>query len=191
MARFQLLEKHYINVDNCEYEYKEERQGAVRGRNRQKRTVFPVPMYFDPKDVADCNYGNPDRIIVSTIEDPRFPDDYLCRAGFVPTLDMLPLDDEAEQMMDAFKRQYRGEHPIESLSGSYGDALFERLSSQLTALMSANPTAIPQAAPAVSQVEIDKLKSENAALAAKLDEVLAMLRPAPAPAPPSARVGGL
>lgn len=189
MARFQLLEKHYINVDNCEWEYKEERQGAVRGRNRQRRTVFPVPMYFDPKDPADCNYGSPDRIIISTREDPAFPDDYLCRGTFIPTLDMVPLDAEGEKLMADFRKNYKGEHPIESLSGSYGDALFERLSSQLESLMKINPT-VPQSA-AVSQGELDKLKAENAALHAKLDAVLTQLGLNPAPVPVAQRVGGL
>lgn len=171
MARFQLLDKHYIYIVGVEWEYKEEAQGSVKGRNRVTRRSFPVPLYLDPKDESDCNYSNPFRIIVSTKEDRLYPDDYLLAEGFIPTHDMQPLDTEADEMIDVFRRSHTGEHPIESLSTTYGEQLLDKLSRQIESLGGREA----HAAPAVSVNEFEKLKAENAALAAKVDEVLAKL----------------
>src|SRR5262245_61863192 len=190
MARFQLLEKHYLNVDNCEYEHKEEVQTRVRGRNRQSRKVYPVPMYLNPKDPADCNYGDPDRIIISTKEDRRYPDDYLIRGDFSPTLDMQPLDQEADAVMEEFRKNYKGEHPIESLSGSFAETVLDKFVKQLEALGGRDAHAVPGGA--VSVAELDKLKSENASLNAKLDLImtqLAAMTPSPSAPPQPIRRG--
>lgn len=171
MARFRLLEKHYLNIDNVEYEHKEEVQGKVKGRNRQTRKVFPVPLYLDPKDEADCNY--PGEIIIATKEDRLFPNDYLIRGEFVPTPDMEPLDAEADAIMTAFRASYRGEHAIESLSSSFGETLLDKFMKQIEALGGREANAVPGGA--VSLAEFEKVKAENASLSAKLDEVLARL----------------
>lgn len=188
MARFQLREKHYLHIDNCEYEYKEEQQTRVRGRQRQMRKVFPVPMYLDPTDPYDCNYGNPDRVIISTKEDPLFPDDYLVRGEFSPTFDMIPLDDEANEIMADFKSKYNGEHPIDALPVSYGEMLLEKMSRQLEQGLALN--AAPVTGP-ISTAEVDKLKSENAALNAKLDLIMQQLGGLTAKGVESSRPGGL
>lgn len=174
MARFKLLEKHYINIEGCDWEEKQELQTKVRGRHRLHKKVFVVPMYLDPKDQSDQNY--PGEIIISTEENRRYPDDYVTGPGFMCTIDMLPLDDDAEAMMEEFKASYRGEHPIESLNGSLGEDILAKLSRQLDSLGKLQP---PLAAP-ITASELDSIKAENADLRAKLDAIMERLNmPAP------------
>lgn len=173
MARFKLLDKHYINIVGCDWEEKQELQTKVRGRNRLHKNTFVVPMYLDPKDQSDHNY--PGEIIISTEESRRYPDDYITGKGFMCTADMLPLDDEAEAMMEEWKSTYTGEHPIESLRGTMGEAIFDRLSRQLEALMS--PGAATAAPVALNQLEA--LRTENATLKAQIDAILERLNMTP------------
>jgi hypothetical protein len=157
MARFRLSDKHYLNIEGSEWEEKQELQTNV-------------PMYLDPKDPADHNYDG--QIIIATAEDRRYPDDYVLRGDFIPTMDMVPLDDEAETLLEDYKANYKGEHPIESLEGTMGEAILAKLSRQLDALSGLGG---PKPTTPISVAEFEKLKAENAELKAKVDQALAML----------------
>lgn len=184
MARFRLRDKHYLNIEGSEYDHYEETETKIRGRRRRSKKSFLVPMYLDPNDPADHNYDG--IIIVSTRDDPRYEYDYILRGEFHPTFEMEPLDDEARQIMDEFKATHSGEHPIESLPGTLGEQLLEKLLRQLEKAGHDKPE--PAQTSGVSVAEMDRLKAENAALSAKVDQVLAQLAamsiPAQPPAPP-------
>jgi hypothetical protein len=183
MARFRLSDKHYLNIEGSEWEEKQELQTKVRGRNRLHKNIFNVPMYLDPKDPADHNYDG--QIIIATAEDRRYPDDYVLRGDFIPTIDMVPLDDEAEALLEAYKANYTGEHPIDSLQGTMGEAILAKLSRQLDALSGLNG---PKPTTPISVAEFERLKSENAELKAKVDQALAMLNAMQQPKPTEAPI---
>jgi len=173
MARFRLTDKHYLNIQGCEWEEKQELQTKVRGRYRLNRKVLAVPMYLDPKQEADFNY--PGEIIISTKEDRRYPDDYITGPGFICTVDMTPLDDEADEMMEEYKANYTGTHPIESLSGSLSDDILAKLSRQLDSITKLQPPIAP-----ISASELETLKSENTELKAQISAIMERLgMPAP------------
>lgn len=176
MARFRLTDKHYISILGCEWEEKQELMTKVRGRNRLHKKTQAVPMYLDPKDPSDHNY--PGEIVISTEENlRRYPDDYIVGPGFVVTADMTPLDDEAEAMFEEWKSSYRGEHPIESLTGTMSEDILSKLSRQLDAITKIQPVAAQQQT--MSADEIDKLKADNADLRAKLDAIMERLNMVP------------
>lgn len=106
MARWRLRSAHYLKVPGTEYEHKE----TDRATGKQAKKVFPVPLYLNPEDQADCNY--PGEIIVTDKKShPAYPKDIY----FVgqPTPEMEPLDEEAEKISASFAKKW--EHPIESL----------------------------------------------------------------------------
>jgi hypothetical protein len=177
MARFRLTDKHYINILGCDWEEKQELQTKVRGRNRLHKRSHAVPMYLDPKDMADHNY--PGEIVIATEEDRRYPDDYIVGPGFIVTADMSAIDDEGEEMITEWKRTYTGAYPIETLEGTMGDTILAKLSRQLDALSGGNPTG-PST---VSAGEVAKLRSENedikAQLAAMMERLNAMTNAKP------------
>jgi hypothetical protein len=168
MARFRLTDKHYINIEGCDWEEKQELQSKVRGRARLHKKTFVVPMYLDPKDQSDHNY--PGEIIIATAEDRRYPDDYITGPGFMCTADMTPLDDEAEEMMEEWKANYKGEHAIESLTGTMSDDILTKLSRQLDAMNRLQPPVSP-----ITASELDALKSENAELKSQINAILERL----------------
>jgi hypothetical protein len=172
MARFRLKDKHYLNVEGSEYDHYEETETRVRGRRRRSKKTFEVPMYLDPTDPADHNYDN--QIIVSTREDPRYEYDYILRGEFHPTFEMEPLDEEAREIYDEWRANHSGEHPIDSLPGTMGEQLLDKLVRQLEAVKVPGMEA-PASIPNVSVAEMARLKAENASLSAKVDQILAQL----------------
>lgn len=103
MARWSLMNAHYLNVPGTEWEYKETTDSGKQGRK-----IFPVPLHLDPNNPRDHNY--PGEIIVCH-EGKGQPKDIV----FVgpPTPDMTPLDDEAQAISDSMQPAWI--HPIESL----------------------------------------------------------------------------
>lgn len=132
MARWRLAAPHYINVPGVEWEYKE----VDRTSGRPKRTLFKVPALLDPDSPSDWNYvyskdgfGKPDtgEIIVANKESEQYPKDIMYVGD--PTPDMVPLDDEAKAI--SAKMAPKWKHPIESLEGTYADAMMKDLSEQV------------------------------------------------------------
>lgn len=120
MARFRLTGPHYIKIQGTEWEQSE--TDLITGKQGRKR--YPVPLYLDPGDPSSCNY--PGEVIISNKADRAFPRDLIFDGP--PTLDMTPLDEEAEIL--CAEQLKRGEHPIDSLP-SNGDTFGERLLRQL------------------------------------------------------------
>lgn len=116
MARWRLINAHYLNVPGTEWEYKEIDQTT----GRQGRKVFTVPLYMDPRDPADHNY--PGQIIVTNAASKEWPRDIIFLGD--PTPDMEPLDEEAEAITAKLREVW--EHPIESLPStmSEGESAF-------------------------------------------------------------------
>ncbi len=111
MARWRLINAHYLNVPGTEWEYKE----VDRTTGKQGRKVYPVPMLMNPNDTADCNY--PGEIIVTNAESREYPRDILFLGD--PTPEMEPLDTEAQAISDSL--QDRWQHPIDTLPSTMSD----------------------------------------------------------------------
>lgn len=149
MARFRLRGKHYLNVPGTEWEQKELDQAT----GKQARKIYPVPMFLDPAEPADCNY--PGEIIVATEISKGNGRDIVFLGD--PTPDMEPLDDEAEALVESLKHKWV--HPIESLSGTYGESLMGMFQSEIAKLQS-NTGAAPNDIITKMQRQIEELQKQ-------------------------------
>ena len=152
MARFRLRNAHYLSVPGTEWEQKE--TSTVTGK--QVRKVYSVPMYLDPNDPSDCNY--PGEIIVATEVSALYPRDIVFEGA--PTPDMEPLDAAAEALVEKVKKNWV--HPIESLSGSYGDTLRMSLEAELSKARQDVGASTTQTLAAM-QKQIEELQKQLAA----------------------------
>lgn len=166
MARWKLLQPHYINVPGTTWEYKE----TSRTTGKPVRREFPVPTFLNPEDPGDCNYSENGEswLIVADKIDDRFPRDIIFVGN--PTPDMLPLDDEARAISAKFEKQWS--HPINDLplsqDQSYSQALVDRLQIDLASAQ------IESTRPA--QIEgMTELLATMAAMMKQNQEVLATL----------------
>jgi hypothetical protein len=122
-------------------------------------------MYLDPDNLGDQNY--PGEVIISY---PRgaLGQDIIVPEGFVPTMDMEALDEEATQITKALPAR---RHPIDDLppgGDTYADRILEKLSSQLEEAMKRSvPTAEPDVVKKM-QDDIRMLVEANAKLQAQL-----------------------
>lgn len=114
MARWKLLQPHYLNVPGTEWEYTEN----DRKTNKPKRFRFPTPLHLNPIDPADWNAGDKDDgyIAVANRQSNEFPNDIIFEGD--PTPDMQPLDDEARELSAKFASKWK--HPIEELPAQGG-----------------------------------------------------------------------
>lgn len=172
MARWRLLQPHYLNLDKAQHEdinqwqYTEQDQGS----KKNLRKTFYVPVLLDPKDTAYHNY--PGEIIVAT-DTKGGRNDYI----FVgePTPDMEPLDDDAEAITEGVRHKWK--HPIDSLSaeGGYAGGLEQQFMSQFTKLMeaarSANGGAPVTTAPATSE-ELAEAQKQIQELQAQVKQLM-------------------
>lgn len=147
MARWRLRAGHYLKVPGTEWEYKETDQAT----GKQGRKVFEVPLYLHPDIMSDQNYdGN----VVVCNGNKCMPRDYVFEGP--PTPDMEPMDPEAQAITDQHKAKWI--HPIDSLDGTFGDALIRMFSQQM-------PQNLPvSAGPSVSASEFEELKAMVAEL---------------------------
>lgn len=176
MARWRLAAPHYLNVEGCVWEYKE----VDRTSGRQKTTKFPVPTHLDPDQPADWNYvygRDQGEIIVANKASDNTKD--IIFAG-EPTPDMVPLDDEAKAISAAMAPKWK--HPIESLSGTYADAMLKDLSEEVAAVRSKSASA---------QVEgMAELLTAMAAMMKQNQEIMAQLVQSVKPSTGVATTGG-
>jgi len=89
-------------------------------------------MYLDPDNLGDQNY--PGEVIISYPKG-ALAQDIVVPDGFVPTMDMEALDEEATQITKALPAR---RHPIDDLppgGDTYADRILEKLSSQLEEAM--------------------------------------------------------
>lgn len=171
MARFQLTAPHYLNVPDNEWEYKE----VDRTTGKEKRHLRKVPMYLHPEDPSNWNQITErlpngqiadGLIIVSTKADPQFPKDIIFIGA--PTMDMIPLDDEAKVMIAELQGKWK--HPINDLSGSFAEQLPILWQQQIEMA-----NAKKSEAPNVSMKELDELRRQNQNFQDKLAELAAVV----------------
>lgn len=128
MARWKLLEPHYLAVPGTEWEYKE----TNRETGRQARKVYEVPLYLNPADPADWTDRPNEQIVVTNAYNPAHPSDLVFTGP--PTPNMEALDAEAQAISD--KESSKWIHPIESLNMTYSESRlseFEREIAQILA----------------------------------------------------------
>jgi hypothetical protein len=154
MPRWRLTQKHYLKVPGTEYEYREQ----VNGSSRAIKRVFPVPLYLDPEDPADCNY--PGEIIVAQGKDAQ-PKDIIFEGA--PTPDMAPLDPEAQAITDEYMSRW-GKSAENMGDEGYTGGLLAQLTETLQAF---NASSKPSSA--VDDDRFNRLMEMNMALIAKLD----------------------
>lgn len=172
MARWRLMEPHYLAVPGTEWEYKE----TNRETGRSARKVYEVPLYLDPKDPNDWTDRSNEMVVVSDKFDPANPRDIV----FVgpPTPNMDPIDDEAQAISDSQKKNWI--HPIESLNMTYSESRlseFEReIAMAIAGKMEANRPAPNLSLGGVSEADFAKLQEQVATLMernAQLEEAVA------------------
>jgi hypothetical protein len=183
MARWRLLNPHYLNVPGTEWEYIE----VSRQTGKQARVRYPVPRYLNPNDPADHNY--PGEIIVAhakPIEATQGTSRVSITGGSKnhdiiftgpPTSDMEPLDDEAQAISDECSSGWH--RPFDELqTNGYGDSsqsLLSKLDTELTEAI--RRVGMPQAVPntSVKQEDFAKLQSQVEALTKQNAELLAKI----------------
>lgn len=158
MARWKLMQPHYLNVEQIdefepiEWEYKEQ----DRETGRMRRKTFPVPMYI-PAESFVSNGAN-------SFGDIVFKGD--------PTPDMLPIDDEAKEISGRFESHWA--HAIESLpaQGDFSASLIRDFEKQIDQVLQKKGGSVPNSpAPSIGSEQFAALQKQvemlTAALAAK------------------------
>jgi hypothetical protein len=112
-------------------------------------------MHLDPKNAADWNYPQDESIIVADKFDPAHPRDIVFRGP--PTPDMEPLDDAAQAVSDAERKNWI--HPIEALNMTYSESRLSDFERQIAELMA---KGVPKmSAPALSLSGVDPADFER------------------------------
>lgn len=135
MARWKLIEPHYLRVPDTKWEYQE----VDRITGRPKRTQFPVPQYLNPNfedDLKSFGQGTGDvstwDIIVSDGHNSQ-PKDIIFHekddSPGKPTPGMLPLDDEAKAISAKFEKIWA---PPSEEQPSFTAALEEKFLRQMS-----------------------------------------------------------
>ena len=175
MARWRLLQKHYLNVPGTDYSYTE-----TTGTGRVVKRNFEVPMYLDPEDPGACNYNpggeyraenqlnNIGELIVAHATGAEKPRDIIFVGD--PTPDMLPLDDEAREISAQHTREWGRAFMTENEEGGFSDRLLLELTETLGAFnATSRPSgAVPDPEFAEMKAQIKQLIDMNMALIASL-----------------------
>jgi hypothetical protein len=157
MARWRLLEAHYLNVPGTEWEYKE----SDRETGRQARRIYPVPLYLDPKDPQDITDRENQWVVVSHKFDKAHPRDVVFTGP--PTPNMEPIDDEATDISQGYLDRGEWKHPIEALNMTYSQSVLSEFEQKLASMlagridMMAPPPNVSTAG--VSQKQFDELQT--------------------------------
>lgn len=169
MARWALKAKHYLTVEDCEYEYTE----TERSTGKARKLKFKVPRFLDPDDPNDINYP-PDVIVCYSGK--GLPRDIVFFGE--PTPDMEPLDEEAVAISKKLEPKWinpMGEQALPA-TGSYSDAMLANFERALNDMI--NRIGIPKAVPNVAvpddilaklQAQMEELVRKNAELEARLN----------------------
>lgn len=160
MARWKLLEAHYLNVPGTEWEYKE----TNRETGRQARKIYEVPLYLDPKEPTDWTDRTEELIIVTNKFDPKHPRDIVFRGP--PTPNMEALDDEAQAISD--KESSKWIHPIEALNMTYSESRLSEFEREIAVLLASkvqeNRKVPNLSLGGVSQEDFERLQAQVATL---------------------------
>jgi len=169
MARWKLMEPHYLSVPGTEWEYKE----TNRETGRSARKIYEVPLYLDPKDPADWTDRTEELVIVANKFDPAHPRDLV----FVgpPTPNMEALDDEATAISAA--ESHKWIHPIEALNMTYSESRLSEFEREIANIMAKQANeSVPKKAPSlslggVSTADFERLQAQVAELMARNAEL--------------------
>ena len=139
MARWKLINSHYLNVPGEKWEYKE----LDRNTGRERRIQIDVPRLLDPNDPG-CwtnRWGNKDNADGEIV---------VCHAGkgdshdiiFIgdPTPDMIPVDDEAKEISNSFAEHWR--YKPDNADISFSQSLVDKFQIEMEAV-AAKPVEIP------------------------------------------------
>lgn len=172
MARWKLLEAHYLAVPGTEWEYKE----TNRETGRSARKVYEVPLYLDPKEPTDWTDRTEEMVVVSNKFDPKHPRDIIFKGP--PTPNMEALDDEAQAISDKESKNWI--HPIDSLNMTYSESRlseFEReIAIAIAGRVEEKRTVPNLSLGGVSSEDFEKLQQQVAMLMernAQLEETVA------------------
>jgi hypothetical protein len=159
MARWKLMEAHYIYSPDIEWEYKE--TGAS---GRTKKVVHKVPIYLNPEFLDDCNYkGDPEVMIAICHEGKGLSKDiiFLSPDGGpgVPGPNMFPLDEEAGEI--SRKVSHLWTNPIDHAAEG-------NLSSLMQDIRAIKSTVQP------SSSEVDSLRDQVGILTAQTAAIMEM-----------------
>jgi hypothetical protein len=116
MARWRLIEPHYLGVEGVKWEYQE----TDRMTGRQVRKSFPVPQHFHPDTEADWTErtGRDMGIVVVSDGHNAHKTDIVFKGD--PTPGMLPLDDEATAISARFEKKWLTPNRVfEEAEGTY------------------------------------------------------------------------
>ena len=168
MARWYLLEAHYLNVPGTEWEYKE----SDRETGRQARRVYGVPLYLDPKDPADLTDRENQWVVVSYKYNKAHPRDVIFTGP--PTPAMEPIDDEAIAITQGYHDRGEWKHPIENLNMTYSQSILSEFEQKLAQMLSGRvdmtpPPNLPTSGVSQKQFEelqlsLKQLMEQNASL---------------------------
>lgn len=178
MARWRLMQPHYLNVPDTEWEYKE----VNRTSGKPQRKVYQVPRMLHPDDSGDYTHPELQAIIVCYEGKGEARD--LTFFG-EPTPDMEPLDAEAQAISDSCRGKWVAPMGADAFpaQGGYGGARAEEFLKELTALMAAQQPVAPTSAPNVSVDEFEALKKQVALLLEQNALLQAQANPEPVAAP--------
>lgn len=141
--RWRLTAPHYLNVPGTEWEYSE----VDTRTGRPKRTRFHVPTFLDPSQPPSLDHPNGKNIeIIVCHGEPTQQGDI--QFDGPPTPDMVPLNEEAITISQELEKT-TWKHPINSLSGTFGEHLERQFEAELVKV---RQTASPQPMPEVAQL---------------------------------------
>lgn len=151
MARWMLIEPHYLNVPDTKWEYVE----TDRATGRPIRKQFDVPIFLHPedpsnwteKDIANNGQVIGGRVIVSDGVGAA-PTDIIFVGD--PTPNMLPLDDHAREVSARFASVWKA--PNENSNRTHSQSLLDDLERkmQLVEQQQAKAQQVPM--PALEQL---------------------------------------
>jgi hypothetical protein len=172
MARWKLLEAHYLRVEGTKWEYSE----VDRITGRPKRTQFDVPLLINPNDEGDLkSYGQNDPdgnlalIVGHGTKGPHGRDIlWFEKDGSPgrPTPNMIPLDDEAKEISEKSERGWKD--PGSQGAPTYAENMIDGFIAKMSELQ-----VSAQAAP--KNDGITEVLATMTAMMAKQTEILAQL----------------
>ena len=142
MARWKLLNPHYLMVEGDQGETQWEYKELDRNTGRQIRKTFIVPRYLDPGDPSDWTHkqNNDEGDIIVAWKGSEQPRDLILKGD--PTPDMLGLDDEAKAISANLAKTV-WKHPIDALPGTYSQSMLDDLQRQVAEAQSHQSVSIP------------------------------------------------
>lgn len=116
MARWKLIDKHYLNVPGTKWRHEETSQAS----GEKTEVEYKVPKYLDPDDPK---FQNRDGEVIVCHAGKGEKGDIIFEG--TPTNAMEPVDDEAEEITSALRPSW--DHPIDSLPSINDQSMITQL----------------------------------------------------------------